>query len=110
MKKKITQREVKVTHTTAIQVGYCDLQRLLKHEQPYAYTSGIYGWNADIYSFGNVAIVTGYRAFGEIKPPYELVAKYETKAFAIDESGLTWDQRKQLKRELISEFIEEVTK
>lgn len=107
-KRRITQREVKATHTAVIRIGYRTIQRLFKHEQPYAYTAGVYGWNADIYSFGNVAIVTGYSAFGDITPPFELVATYETKAFAIDEGGYTWEERKQLKRKLISEFIEEV--
>ena len=110
MKTRITRKAVISTHTAVIQVGYCDLQRLLNHEQPYAYTAGSEGWNADVYSFGSVAIVTGYRAFGDIKPPHELVALYEVKAFAIDESGYTWKERKKLKRDLITEFITEVAK
>ena len=109
-KRRITQREVKATHTALIQAGAGDLQRLLRQEQPYAYTVRREGWAADVYSFGSVAIVTGYSAFGNIKPPYETRKKYDDLARAIDEGGQPWDERKRLKRELITEFITEVTK
>lgn len=47
-----------------ISVGYCDLQNLLSREEKTGYTCGVYGWNANVYTFGNWAIVTGYRPFG----------------------------------------------
>lgn len=58
-------------------VGYADLQNLLRFESAEAYTSGTYGWNADIYGFDGVAICTGYRPFGNIRPSRDLVERFE---------------------------------
>ena len=67
MKYKTTKRAVMDGYGFVISVGYADLQYLLRYKSPVAYTSGQYGWNADIYDFGNIAICTGYRPFGNIK-------------------------------------------
>ena len=66
MKYKTTKRAVMDGYGFVISVGYADLQFLLYCKSPVAYTSGQYGWNADIYDFWNVAICTGYRPFGNI--------------------------------------------
>lgn len=66
MKYKTTKRAVMDCYDFVISVGYADLQELLRCKSPVAYTGGQYGWNADIYDFGNIAICTGYRPFGNI--------------------------------------------
>lgn len=66
MKYKTTKRAVMDGYDFVISVGYADLQHLLYYKSPVAYTSGQYGWNADIYDFWNIAICTGYRPFGNI--------------------------------------------
>ena len=48
-----------------ISVPYCALQSLLRFEDAQAYTSGTYGWGADVYDVNGVALVTGYRPFGK---------------------------------------------
>lgn len=59
-------------------LGYCVNQRLITRFAPLFYTSGVYGWNADIYDFGNFAICTGYRPFGnESKDLRNICDKYE---------------------------------
>jgi hypothetical protein len=58
-------------------VGYADLQNLLRFEDAEAYTSGTYGWNADVYGFDGVAICTGYRPFGNVRPSRDLIERYE---------------------------------
>jgi hypothetical protein len=40
-------------------VGYCKLSNLLECEKKLGYTTGVYGWNADVYNYDNVNIVTG---------------------------------------------------
>ena len=66
MKVKMTRKEV-LRRFKCVSVGYCELSSLLRFEEPIGYTSGIYGWNADIYYIGNgLAIVTGYRPFGNV--------------------------------------------
>lgn len=60
-----------------ISVGYCKLQNLLKFHNPIAYTSRIEGWAADVYDFGNTAIVTGNAPFGNRHPSFDLCEKYD---------------------------------
>lgn len=110
MKFKTTQKEIKANYGNIIKVDYCDLQKLLKYESPVAYTSGIYGWNADIYDMGGgVAIVTGYAPFGNIRPSYELREKYEKEAGKVCHNYSYEEARKAL-QELQKKFVEEVLK
>ena len=63
-----------------IDVGCGELQHLLSHKAPDYYTSGVYGWNADIYKINNnTVIVTGYRPFGNIGN-WNLAREYFQKA------------------------------
>ncbi len=101
MKFQTTQKKVCEWYAKRIDAGNDTLQELLRFESPIAYTAGTYGWNADIYSFGNVAIITGDRPFGNVKPDYELRRKYER---------LAEGKSKEERRKLIDEFIKEVYK
>ena len=102
MKYKTTNRAVSNGYRKIITVGYCELQTLLKYESPIAYASGVYGWNYDVYQYGNVAIVTGYRSFPKgIHADYKTVRKYEAMA-----SGKNREELEQL----IKLFIDEVLK
>lgn len=96
-------------YESIIKVGYCDLQNLLKYESPIAYTAGVYGWNADIYDFGGVAIVTGYRPFGNIRPNWKITDKYEKEAENIC-YNYRYDDRIPALEELQKKYIEEVLK
>lgn len=109
MKFKTTKKAIMANYGNIIKVGYCDLQNLLKYESPVAYTSGIYGWNADIYDFGGVAIVTGYRPFGNIRPNWEIMDKYEKEAKDIYKCYKYEDRIGALK-DLQKKFIAEVCK
>lgn len=71
MKFKTTKKAIMNNYRYILNVGYCDLQHLLKYKSPIAYTCGVYGWNADIYQVNsNFAICTGYRPFGNVKSNY----------------------------------------
>lgn len=63
-----------------LSVGYNELFFLLKDNNPSYYTAGVYGWNADIYPIlhkgKKYAIVTGYRAFGQIKVPSYIAKRF----------------------------------
>jgi len=110
MKFKTTQKAIKQGYKNVIQVSYCGLQNLLRCESPIAYTTRAEGWGADIYDFGNTAIVTGYAPFGNIRPGYELCQKYEKAAGEINSNyNLSYSERKAKLQELIKAFIEEVT-
>ena len=86
VKFKTTKKAVMTGNAYVYGVGYCDLQRLLRYHEPVAYTSGTYGWNADIYQIdSSTVIVTGYRSFGA-PVDYNLTHKYEKQAQALDET------------------------
>ena len=74
MKTKITKKAIMTTYPNVIKVGYCDLQDALKWREPNFYTAGVYGWNADVYVIDcDTVIVTGYRPFGNIELPRNVI-------------------------------------
>ena len=109
MKYRTTKKDVMNGYNNIICVGYCSLQNLLHCEREAAYTSRREGWGADIYDFGNTAIVTGYAPFGNIRPGYEVNQRYEQKAMAATDGIYKWDEKKTVLSELIKEYIQEVT-
>lgn len=109
MKFKTTKKAIMANYGKIIKVDYCELQNLLKYESPIAYTAGVYGWNADIYDFGGVAIVTGYRPFGNIRPNWEVMDKYEKEAENIYKC-YRYDERVGALKDLLKKFIEEMIK
>lgn len=117
MRFKTTMKEVKATNRVILKVGYCNLATLLRYESPYAYTTGTYGWNADVYAVNGVAIVTGYRPFGQ-SVDYDLVEEFEERARALADEldrlphpfKYDGDFKQSKMRELIEEFIKEATK
>lgn len=109
MKFKTTQKAIKNGYSNVICVSYCALQRLLSCESEIAYTTRAEGWGADIYQFGNTAIVTGYAPFGNIRPGYEVNQRYEERATKATESIYNYQEKKAILQELIKEYIQEVT-
>lgn len=61
MKYKTTRKAVVAGSPRLVSAGYCDLQTLLRYHSPIAYTSGVYGWNFDVYEVNGLTICTGYR-------------------------------------------------
>lgn len=111
---RATKKEIMKGYN-CIEAGYCGLQNLLTFRGATAYTCGVYGWNADVYTFpdiaecGSYAIVTGFRPFGGIKPNYKIIQKYEKKAEILHEKYCCDKLRKKLDK-LIKKFICEVAK
>lgn len=74
MKTKTTKKAIMNAYENVIKVGYCDLQDALKWREPNFYTAGVYGWNSDVYVIDyDTVIVTGYRPFGNIELPREVI-------------------------------------
>lgn len=68
MKTKTTKKAIMSAFENVISVGYCDMQSALTWREPNFYTTGVYGWNADVYVIDcYTVIVTGYRPFGNVK-------------------------------------------
>ena len=108
MKFKATKKSITNGYRTIISIGYCNAQHLLRYAEPIAYTTRQEGWGADVYQFGNVAIVTGYAPFGNIRPEYDLVRKYDKEAESIcSNSAFDWKTAEKETRALIERFIKE---
>ena len=107
MKYKTTRKQIMNSGRKVIQVG--DIQYLLQYHNANAYTTRTEGWAADIYDIGSVSIVTGYSPFGNIKPSYDLVHKYNELARDIQSSDDVWELKRAKIEVLLNEFITEVT-
>ena len=100
-KTNVTQKFVRGSFTNIICVPYFGLQDLLRYESPLWFTSGIYGWNADVYMIDfDTSIVTGYRPFGNIYPTYSLINAFNRTA----RKANTPEKR----RDLLNAFVKEV--
>ena len=105
MKTKTTNKQIKANFYKIIRIGYCDAQYLLNYKNPFAYTCGVYGWNADFYEFGNICISTGYRPIGE-KVDYNLLNELEKQAQNIScDCNIDNETRKNKVNELLNELI-----
>lgn len=106
MKFKTTKKDIMQRFNKVIRVPYCKAQYLTKYLNPIAYTSGIYGWSADIYDLGfGVALCTGYKPFGE-SIDSKFLADLEEKARIISYSSLPYEE----KIEQVAKLLEEVTR
>lgn len=83
MKTKTTRKAIVNKCKNVRGTGYCALQHLLANHEPVYYTSGVYGWNFDVYEVYGLTICTGYRNM----PGKDLrqVDEYEKAARAIFE-------------------------
>lgn len=87
MKFKTTAKAIRNEGGRIVSAGYCDLQHLLWHTEPIAYTCGIYGWNFDVYNVNGLTICTGYR--GMVGRTANNIREYNERAKAI----LAWDNK-----------------
>lgn len=108
MKLKVTKKQVRDSFSKIVSIGYCDAQYLLKFEQPFAYSSGVYGWSCDYYDFGKVCVSTGYHPIGDSIKDYNALRELDNKARAILHSGDT-DAQQKIKA-LLNEFLALETK
>lgn len=101
-------KKIKVTRNSLYNpyfCGYCDLQYLLRYQEPFGYNSGVYGWNYDAYFVGGMTICTGYRNMPG--KSLEKCGEYEEKARAILENhNLKYEEQRELVNALLDEFIE----
>lgn len=108
MKTKTTKKEIMQNFSNVIFINYCRLQTLLSYNTPRYYTSGVNGWSSDIYEFGNTAIVTGYRPFGNMIPDASIINKYEQQARDISQKSLPEKELNDLIKKFIHEVVETV--
>lgn len=81
---KTTKANIMYRNDRIIQMAACKMAntlRMVKHGRDF-FTCGTYGWNADIYEFGEFAICTGYRPFGRYSLPDKFIKSWEQKSEA----------------------------
>lgn len=105
MKLKATKKEMRSTNP--IKVGYCELQFLLHQKAPFAYSSGMYGWDCDYYNVNGVIISMGYRPIGR-EVDYKVVKKYENLARELAHKYLGYEETKEKLDLLIEKFLQEI--
>lgn len=111
-KARVTRKWVN-DNFTCCSVGYCDLQNLLRYTSADYYTCGVYGWNFDVYTFGDYAITTGYRGMiDNVRKDYHsIIRKYEDMARELNKK-YAWtsniDEHKAELKKLLADFLKEV--
>lgn len=103
MKYKTTIKALRANSCNLRRAGYCDLQYLLRGHEPIAYTSGIYGWNFDVYEVYGVTICTGYQ--GMPGKRLDSIVEYENKAMAIwNDYNKLYEEKYKAVEELLHDF------
>lgn len=88
MKIQTTIKSIRSNWRKVFYCGYCDLQYIMRGEEPTYYNSGVYGWNCDIYTdfSRDIAITTGYRNMTGKRIPDTIIDKYTETAKKILEN------------------------
>lgn len=114
MKIQTTIKNIKNLWNKKFYCGYCDLQYIMRGEEPTYYNAGVYGWNCDIYCDykRDIAITTGYRNMTGKRIPDELIEKYTNKAKKILENQWVkpYEEYMQELAKNREEFFEELNK
>ena len=107
VKTQITKKAILNGFPKVIAIGYCGAQFLLTYKNAQYYTySNMYGWRADVYIISDdIAIVTGYAPFGNIRPNYDLVNEFENKARLAFDNIRHYEDRRDVVNSYLNEFI-----
>lgn len=112
MKFKTTKKAIKESYKIILGIGYCDMQTLLRFDEPFAYSSRAEGWACDYYDIENICISTGYNYIDtntkKIKDLKTIVRSYENKAREVQQKYLDYETTKQLTMDLLKNFIDEI--
>lgn len=103
MKLHTTRKAIVRNSPRIVSAGYCDLYYLLLCIEPFAYTSGIYGWNFDAYEIDGLTVCTGYRNMpGRTANNIE---EFEERARAIwSDRTRSYDEQRAAVLDLLHEF------
>lgn len=108
MKFKTTKSAIKNGYNRIISVGYCDLQGLLRYENPIAYSTRAEGWACDYYDVDGVCISTGYAPLKEknTKRDWKMYQEFDKKAQEIiSDRTIPYEQQKELVERLLIDFV-----
>lgn len=108
MKTHIAMKRVTEEFYHVYKCGYCDLQNICYDKAPTFYNSGVYGWNCDVYTFGSIAISTGYRNTRGKRIPHDVIRKYDDKARAALNGGYNYETTRPVLEAIRREFFKEL--
>jgi len=116
MKLKATKTEIKNEYYYIISIDYCSAQCLLGGVNPFAYSTGLYGWSCDYYEVSTnghnkICISTGYGPLNcqNSTVDYKKLQKAEAKASKISRTrDLTWEQQKKKINNVLLKYIDSV--
>lgn len=123
-KMRTTQKELRERWIIKFYAGYCDLQYIMRFENPAFYTCGVYGWNMDVYAdfSHDIIVCTGYRGMIGKLIPSEIIDRYNNIVAGYNkrynEKEIDFDEMRELYdctvrdfyRELYNIHIEQVKK
>lgn len=110
-KYKVTRKAMKESYERIAKVGYCNLQYLLRFQEPFAYSTRAEGWACDYYDINGILISTGYSPIERkrTKCCYDICRKYDDKARNIlYDTSLSYEEQKERIDSLLNEFIAEI--
>lgn len=109
-KYKVTRKAMKESYDRIICVGYCNLQYLLRFQEPFAYSTRSEGWACDYYDIDGVLISTGYAPIDSrrTKSSYDVCRKYDKAAQKILCEYSSYEEQKEKVNNLLMEYIKEV--
>jgi hypothetical protein len=104
MKLQATKKEIKNGYYRVLAIGYCDAQNLLRYENAFAYSAGVYGWGCDYYDIDGVCISTGYRTINQnMRSDYKVIRDYEARAEKLPAAA-----GREARRELIVAMLKDL--
>ena len=111
MKYKTTKKAMKESYDRIAKIGYCNLQFLLRFQEPFAYSTRAEGWACDYYNINGILLSTGYAPIDSkrTKCTYDICKKYDSAAEKIlCDYSLSQEKQKEKIDNLINEFIAEI--
>lgn len=115
MKQKATRNTIKRNYNNILNVGYANLQNLLRYDEAKFYNAGVYGWNWNAYELDkNTCIITGYRNTLGNDIDHNYIVKINNKAREIVKDSISYEdkikQLEELKQEFLNNYKEYICK
>lgn len=108
---RLTKKSLNMDYWNILGTGYCNLQFLLKFQEPFAYSTRAEGWACDYYNVDGVLISTGYSPLKSkrVRSCYELEHEYDDIAKEILEDGeISWEEKEERVNKLLRQFVERI--
>lgn len=108
---RLTKKSLNTDYWNILGTGYCNLQFLLKFQEPFAYSARAEGWACDYYNVDGLLISTGYSPMKSkrVRSCYELEHEYDDIAKEIlEDSEISWAEKEERVNKLLRQFVERI--